>query len=224
MARQKNLARRHEILRNTFMLLKKRGMENVSLQMIADKSGISKSLLQSYYPRKNLLITEIVTNFMTAVLKSLNATDFKNLNTYSKMKIFIYLILEQGIQDEGVERVVKSILSDGDSLDRWSQILDDWLKNEGVKHEGVKHDLGNDRQVQIGLNFIVTAGGGLYVKRTEFDLDADQISDIMVKIFMSTFLSIDESKISQTLVEAKSALQKYELTTLTQAINKMFDN
>lgn len=27
MARQKNLARRHEILRNTFMLLKKRGME-----------------------------------------------------------------------------------------------------------------------------------------------------------------------------------------------------
>ena len=126
MARQKNLARRHEILRNTFMLLKKRGMENVSLQMIADKSGISKSLLQSYYPHKNLLITEIVTNFMTAVLKSLNATDFKKLNTYSKMKIFIYLILEQGIQDEGVERVVKSILSDGDSLDRWSQILDDW--------------------------------------------------------------------------------------------------
>lgn len=214
MARQKNLARRHEILRNTFMLLKKRGMENVSLQMIADKSGISKSLLQSYYPHKNLLITEIVTNFMTAVLKSLNATDFKNLNTYSKMKIFIYLILEQGIQGEGVERVVKSILSDGDSLDRWSQILDDWLK----------HDLGNDRQVQIGLNFIVTAGGGLYVKRTEFDLDADQISDIMVKTFMSTFLSIDESKISQTLAEAKSALQKYELTTLTQAINKMFDN
>ena len=219
MARQKNLARRHEILRNTFMLLKKRGMENVSLQMIADKSGISKSLLQSYYPRKNLLINEIVTNFMTAVLKSLNATDFKNLNTYSKMKIFIYLILEQGIQDEGVERVVKSILSDGDSLDRWSQILDDWLKNEGVKH-----DLENDRQVQIGLNFIVTAGGGLYVKRTEFDLDADQISDIMVKTFMSTFLSIDDSKISQPLVDAKSALQKYELTTLTQAINKMFDN
>ena len=77
MARQKNLVRRHEILRNTFILLKKRGMENVSLQMIADKSGISKSLLQSYYPHKNLLITEIVTNFMTAVLKSLNATDFK---------------------------------------------------------------------------------------------------------------------------------------------------
>lgn len=94
MARQKNLVRRHEILRNTYMLLKKRGMENVSLQMIADKSSIYKSLLQSYYPHKNLLITEIVTNFMTAVLKSLNATDFGNLNTYSKMKIFIYLILE----------------------------------------------------------------------------------------------------------------------------------
>lgn len=77
------------------------------------------------------------------------------------MKIFIYLILEQGIQDKGVERVVKSILSDNESLDRWSQILDDWLKKEGVKH-----DLGNDRQVQIGLSFIVTGGGSLYINVT----------------------------------------------------------
>ena len=134
------------------------------------------------------------------------------------MKIFIYLILEQGIQDKGVERVVKSILSDNESLDRWSQILDDWLKKEGVKH-----DLGNDRQVQIGLSFIVTGGGSLYIKRNELNLDADQISDIMVKTFMSTFLAMDESKINQVLNEAKSVLQEYELTTLTQTINKMFD-
>ena len=81
-----------------------------------------------------------------------------------------------------------------------------------------------DRQVQIGLNFIVTAGGSLYIKRAELDLDADQISDIMVKTFMSTFLSMDESKIDQTIDEAKSALQKYELATLNQTINEMFDN
>ena len=56
------------------------------------------------------------------------------------------------------------------------------------------------------------------------DLDADQISDIMVKTFMSTFLSMDESKIDQTIDAAKSALQKYELATLTQTINEMFDN
>ena len=56
------------------------------------------------------------------------------------------------------------------------------------------------------------------------DLDADQISDIMVKTFMSTFLSMDESKIDQTIDEAKSALQKYELATLNQTINEMFDN
>ena len=53
---------------------------------------------------------------------------------------------------------------------------------------------------------------------------ADEISDIMVKTFMSTFLSMDESKIDQTIDEAKSALQKYELATLTQTINEMFDN
>ncbi|MCT7722858.1 MAG: TetR/AcrR family transcriptional regulator, partial [Lactobacillus crispatus] len=52
MARRKNMKRRRVILGNTFHLIRENGMDNVSLQMIAEKSGISKSLLQSYYPHK----------------------------------------------------------------------------------------------------------------------------------------------------------------------------
>lgn len=166
-------------------------------------------------------LVKLLANSGSAVLKKLKGECSPKIGMPYSRKENFYLIdfRTKVFKMKALNVSLKSIVSDGDSIDRWSQILDDWLKNEGVKH-----DWGNDRQVQIGLNFIVTAGGGLYVKRTEFDLDADQISDIMVKTFMSTFLSIDESKISQTLVEAKSALQKYELTTLTQAINKMFDN
>lgn len=47
MARRKNMQRRREILDNTFRLIRANGFDNVSLQMIAENSGISKSLLQS---------------------------------------------------------------------------------------------------------------------------------------------------------------------------------
>jgi AcrR family transcriptional regulator len=69
MARRKNMRRRRIILRNTFLLIKEHGLDNVSLQMIADKSEISKSLLQSYYPHKSKLINDLMQEFMTVILK-----------------------------------------------------------------------------------------------------------------------------------------------------------
>ena len=60
MARRKNMKRRREILGNTFRLIREKGLENVSLQMIAERSNISKSLLQSYYPHKARLINDII--------------------------------------------------------------------------------------------------------------------------------------------------------------------
>ncbi|MDK6782912.1 TetR family transcriptional regulator, partial [Lactobacillus jensenii] len=42
MARHKNMKRRRIILDNTFKLIREYGIDNVSLQMIAEKSEISK--------------------------------------------------------------------------------------------------------------------------------------------------------------------------------------
>lgn len=218
MARQKNMQRRRTILKNTFLLLREDGMDKVSLQMIADKSGISKSLLQSYYPHKNKLIIEIVSNFMTTILKALSSDEFKDVNEYVKMKVFIYFILEMGIMDEGTARVLESILKDNASLERWGQLLDEWLKEEGVKDE-----LGSNRQVQTGLSFIVAGGGNLYLKRYDLGLGAEQISDIMVKTFMSTFLNRSSEEITHMLEEGHRIIENFRMQQIFDLVNTMFD-
>lgn len=67
MARHKNMKRRRIILDNTFKLIREYGIDNVSLQMIAEKSEISKSLLQSYYPHKQKLTTDIMHNLFNTL-------------------------------------------------------------------------------------------------------------------------------------------------------------
>lgn len=217
MARQKNMQRRRTILRNTFTLLRKDGMNNVSLQMIADRSGISKSLLQSYYPHKNKLIIEIVTNFMSTILQILNSEKFKNVNTYAKMKAFIYILLEMGLRDKGISNVLESILKDSASTEKWGQILDDWLVEEGVKDE-----LGNDMQIKSGLAFIVSGGANLFLKRQQFDVNAETISDIMVKTFMTTFLDFPNVRVKQTLEEGHELIENFEIDEVFHAVDVMF--
>ncbi|WP_297819168.1 TetR/AcrR family transcriptional regulator [uncultured Lactobacillus sp.] len=218
MARQKNMQRRRTILKNTFLLLREDGMDNVSLQMIADKSGISKSLLQSYYPHKNKLIIEIVSNFMTTILKALSQDELKNTSEYARMKVFIYLILEMGIMDDGISRVLESILKDNASLEKWGQLLDDWLKTEGVKDE-----LGSNRQVQTGLTYIIAGGGSLYLKRYDLGLGAEQISDIMVKTFMSTFLDQPTTKVETALQEGHKVIENFRMEKIFDLVETMFD-
>lgn len=218
MARQKNMQRRRTILKNTFLLLREDGMDNVSLQMIADKSGISKSLLQSYYPHKNKLIIEIVSNFMTTILNALSKDNLESTNEYARMKVFIYLILEMGIMDNGTSRVLESILKDNESLEKWSQLLDDWLKNEGVKDQ-----LGSNRQVQTGLSFIISGGGSLYLKRYDLGLGAEQISDIMVKTFMSTFLDSSSDQVQKVLAEGHNIIENFRMNKIFDLIDTMFD-
>lgn len=217
MARQKNMQRRKTILRNTFTLLRKDGMHNVSLQMIADKSGISKSLLQSYYPHKNKLIIEIVTNFMSTILQILNTDEYENVDTYAKMKAFIYLLLEVGLRDEGISNVLESILKDPDSTEKWGQLLDNWLRDEGVKEE-----LGNSRQLESGLTFIVSGGSNLYLKRQQLNMDAETISDIMVKTFMATFLDFSDERIKKALEEGHKVVESFDIDEVFDAINAMF--
>lgn len=94
MARQKNMKRRRAILCSTFALLREKGIKNVSLKMIAERSHISKSLLQSYYPHKNKLITEIIIGFKTTILRNLPQASFYSINEFAKVKAFIYLILQ----------------------------------------------------------------------------------------------------------------------------------
>lgn len=217
MARQKNMKRRRAILCSTFALLREKGIKNVSLKMIAERSNISKSLLQSYYPHKNKLITEIIIGFKTTILRNLPQASFYSINEFAKVKAFIYLILQIGMTDKGISQILESILKDRNNKTVWDNILDDWLVANKIKDK-----LGTNEQVQVGLSFVVSGGTNLYFKRKELNLSAEDISNIMIKSFMTTFLNSSDQEINEAITEGHDMIVRFDMNKVFKIINSMF--
>ncbi len=217
MARRKNMQRRRVILGNTFTLIRENGLDNVSLQMIADKSEISKSLLQSYYPHKSRLINDILHNLMSTIFHKLSSIE-EDTNPYVKMKVFIYTLLELGLRDSGVSRVLDSMFKDISTLSKWEEILDNWLRDEGLHGK-----LGDDQQVRIGLTFVVAGSANLYAKRGDLGIIPEQIADIMVRTFLVAFLNEKPEKIEQMSHEGHELIKTLDIVSVHAAINGMFE-
>lgn len=217
MARRKNMRRRRIILRNTFLLIREYGLENVSLQMIADKSQISKSLLQSYYPHKSRLINDLMQEFMSVILKQVAENDADVDNTFAEMKVFVDVLLELALRDIGVARALDSFFNDLKSLSQWGKMLNDWLRQEGLEQE-----LGNSQQTRVGLSFVVGGCINLYHQRGNLGITPEQISDIMVKTFLSTFLDKDNKTVQQDLALGHELIKKFSMDQLQTAVNQIF--
>lgn len=218
MARQRNMKRRRTILRNTFGLLREDGMQRVSLQRIADKSGISKSLLQSYYPHKSKLIIEIVSSYMSTVLNALSYDTINFKNEFVRTKVFAYIILQLGVEDEATARVLESGIKDQASVTKWIERLQKWIDQQNVADK-----LGGDEAVRLGLTFVVPGTGTLFLKRNEMNLNAEQITDIMVKSYMATFVGASQNEIKQVLDEGHEIIKDFDISKIFNLLNHMFD-
>lgn len=218
MARKKNMERRKVILNSAFTLIRQQGLDGVSLQMIAEESGISKSLLQSYYPHKTRLTNDILHNMMSTILSKLNEYGIASSNEYTATMVFINTALELGDRDPGLYNVLNSIFGNPETIDRWVQLITVWLKEEGLRDA-----FGKDQDVRIGLTYMISGGGNLYAKRTELGLTAEKISYIMVSSFLTTFLNFDKEQISRTMRDARDLISKTDIDDVHQALSHMFD-
>ncbi len=218
MARKKNMTRRKIILKSTFVLVKEHGLGGVSLQMIADDAGISKSLLQSYYPHKTELINDILHNVFSTILRDLNKRGIASSNEYTAMMVFLNTILELGVYDEGIYNVLNSIFGNSDSLDDWVRLIILWMNDEGLKDA-----FGNDKDMEIGLTYMVAGGASLYTKRDQFKVTAEEISIYMVNSFLSTFMGFTREQIEKTIGAAKQFIKKTDISEVSKILNAMFD-
>ena len=218
MARQKNMKRRRTILRNTFELLRDDSMPKVSLQKIADRSGISKSLLQSYYPHKSKLIIEIVSTYLSTVLGALSYDEIEFKNEFVRLEVFAYIILQLGVMDETTARVLESGVKDQNSMTKWLNQLNKWINQRQVASK-----LGGEEAVKLGLTFVVPGTGLLFLKRKKLNLDAGQISKMMVKSYMATFAKKNQAEIEQVLNEADKIISEFDMSNILHLLNHMFD-
>lgn len=171
-------------------------MDNVSLQMIAEKSGISKSLLQSYYPHKAKLTNDIIRNLFNTLGEQVNNYDMANSNApYARTKAFIYTIAILGMHDEGLDRIISEAFISNASLDNWGIMLNDWIK-ENHLFDDIDVD---EAELETGIAFVTNGIGRLYHDRKKHHLSAEELADYATSALMYSFLRCSSSEIEQAL-------------------------
>lgn len=220
MARRKNYKRRRIILRNTFQLIRKNGMDNVSFQMIAEKSGISKSLLQSYYPHKAKLTDDIIRNILNTLDAQVRSIyDAESGHIGARTKAFIYTVAMLGIYDNGLKRIITEVFSSNETLDNWLQILASWIKEKQIFDE-TTFDLN---EVQCGLAFVITGVGRLYNNSKRFALSAEQMADYATGSLMYSFLHCTQKQITESLNDGHKIIAAVDIKSIHHEIDTMFD-
>lgn len=221
MARRKNYKRRRIILRNTFHLLREKGVDGVSFQMIAEKSGISKSLLQSYYPHKSSLIADVVRNILNTLDEQVKNYDLgKQAKVCARTKAFIYAIEMLGIYDKGLKLIISELFKSNECLDFWSKTINDWLK-ENQLLDGASF---KPKEVRIGIAFVVTGIDRLYYDSKEYGATPEEIADYGTKTFMFSFLHCSTTAINKALKEGHDIIVAIDINKIHQAIDTMFDD
>lgn len=214
------MKRRRVILGNTFRLIRENGMENVSLQMIAEKSGISKSLLQSYYPHKAKLISDIVRNLFNTLGEQVDSYDnIKHFSPYAHMKAFVYTIGVLGMHDAGLDRIISQAFTNNETLDNWGVMLIKWVRDTHLFD-----DVGTSQnELESGISFVTIGAGRLYHDRKKHRLTAEQLADYTTSSLMFSFCHCKPAEIDQALKDGHDIIESADMESVHTAIDTMFD-
>ncbi|MDF7638145.1 TetR/AcrR family transcriptional regulator [Lactobacillus sp. ESL0791] len=220
MARRKNMERRRVILRNTFQLIREYGMDGVSFQMIAEETGISKSLLQSYYPHKEKLISDIIHNlFHTLGTQIEDYNDIVKNQPFAFTKSFVYTVALLGEYDDGIDRIITDVFTRNETLNKWCGMLCEWVSEAGLFDEVNP----NEREVNAGIAFVTTGMVRLYCNRRHFNLTPEQIADYTTKAFMYSFMHCSTKQVDQALKLGNEMVKKADVKAIYKAVDTMFN-
>lgn len=217
MARRKNIQRRNTILRNTFVLIKKNGIDKVSLQMIADAAEISKSLLQSYYPHKQRLINDIVQQFLTRTLQVTLKLMGDEQNPFVATDVFVAMVLNLAERDPEYGRVLDTLFSDFSAIYKWAQVLSEWLEENELLQ-----NFGDPKKAKIGLAFSIAGCANLFMQRSELGITPQQISDIMIVSFLSTFGDDKQATAHDYLAASHKIIADVDMAEVQKAADDLF--
>ena len=149
MTRIRNDKQRQVILAADYELLTKNELKDITLTQIANKSGISKSLLEYYYPLKDQIWQAVARKIAGLVLDKTH--HLVVLDQLGKIYTFSYLLMQLGYQDDGFHRVLLHYYSD----------YKHYLKPLLLEFDQKQQFLHND-QIDSAFSFMLTGTANVY--------------------------------------------------------------
>ena len=149
MTRIRNDKQRQVILAAAYKLLTKNELKDITLMQIANKSGISKSLLEYYYPLKDQIWQAVARKIAGLVLDKTH--HLVVLDQLGKIYTYSYLLMQLGYQDDGLYRVLLHYYSD----------YKHYLKPLLLEFDQKQQFLCND-QIDSAFSFTLTGAANVY--------------------------------------------------------------
>lgn len=149
MTRIRNDKQRQAILAAAYELLTKNELKDITLMQIANKSGISKSLLEYYYPLKDQIWQAVARKIAGLVLDKTH--HLVVLDQLGKIYTYSYLLMQLGYQDDDFYRVLSHYYSD----------YKHYLKPLLLEFDQKRQFLCND-QISPAFSFMLTGTASVY--------------------------------------------------------------
>lgn len=149
MTRIRNDKQRQVILAAAYELLTKNELKNITLMQIANKSGISKSLLEYYYPLKDQIWQAVARKIAGLVLDETH--HLVVLDQLGKIYTYSYLLMQLGYRDDDFYRVLLHYYSN----------YKRYLKPLLLEFDQKQQFLCND-QISPAFSFMLTGMASVY--------------------------------------------------------------
>lgn len=210
MAMPKNSAKRNEILRCAYRLFTESGYTKVFLRDIASEAGISKSLLQHYFPKKNDVIQSILEETLSISFEYVENLIPAEGELFLSLSVYTRLFWESVSKDKKWDRFNINVISHRELLESWIDIIYRWLRSMKDSHlEQIK-----DRDLKIALTFSITGGMELYLYRDELQVEVISICEQITTSFME-ILNCQNDEIRATLKKTHEMLTSKNIDAFT---------
>lgn len=124
----KNTERRIQILSYAYELISSDQYEDASMAQIAKGVGISKSLLQRYYPQKKLLLENMLDDILNVSFAYMDQLPWEYDDIFQKISDFDRLFFWMTGKNYRFSRFILASVGQADFLDIWIEIICNWLK------------------------------------------------------------------------------------------------
>ncbi len=201
----KNLEKRNEILNCSYRLVSEGNYNMVSLSDIANGAGISKSLLQYYYPQKKDIIKNLLSDMLETSFQFMDRFDSKG-DIFYKLSDYMLLFFTAVDADKKLDHFVMATIGENELLDIWIDIVFQWLRK-------LKEDSGHklsSLKLRAALSFSMTGAMCLYQHREAFDIDVPYICEQHLSTLMR-MLDFDDKKIGDVLRHTRESISEIDI-------------
>ena len=201
----KNQERRETILATAYSLFGEASYDNVSLSDIARGAGITKSLLQHYFPQKIDIIKSMITELLNTSSSYINTLGFTDTEIFQGISDFDMLFFKGVSANYRLRRFMLCSVQDPACLDVWVDTICRWLQRY------YSENTFTYRQLKTALCFSMGGSMHLFMHQDELDIDYRRYCRIHVGAILH-LLGYKPELINQILDLTDTRIDKIDTT------------